>query len=209
MPSHRASPGREQSAVAQTAAGLVGSPRGADAVPAGRVVQHQGHPCSGPFVVVRGALLETSVDDEGRVMGLDVLGAGDAGGGPCGLLSPASIRAVAPSRIRPVPPAEAEPLEHRRHERMVALARDLAWLDVTERIAGRLDDLAQRFGRPQAEGTLIRLAITQEDLAALCGTSRESANRALGALSARGRIRVLGRGRYLVPAPLRVLDHRH
>ena len=45
---------------------------------------------------------------------------------------------------------------------------------------------------------MVRLALTQEDLAALCGTSRESANRALRALRDDGRVLVVGRGRFLI-----------
>ncbi|MFI5393520.1 MAG: hypothetical protein ACHQY1_07280 [Myxococcota bacterium] len=41
-------------------------------------------------------------------------------------------------------------------------------------------------------------------MAALCGTSRESANRALGALRDDGRVLVVGRGRCLLPTLLAV-----
>ncbi len=58
----------------------------------------------------------------------------------------------------------------------------------------RLDDLAARFGRPVAGGTAVRLALTQEDLAALCGTSRESANRAIRSLVRQGRIETTWKG---------------
>jgi len=86
----------------------------------------------------------------------------------------------------------------RRLDRLTRFARELAWLDVPERVDRRLSDLADRFGRPGPGGTSVAIRLTQDDLAALCGTSRESANRALRALRERDRVCVLGRGRYLV-----------
>ena len=198
VPLRPASPGREREPVAQTAARVTEAAIAPVALGAGRVLVHQGGPCTDVLVVVAGALLESAVDDAGRVLGIDVLGPGDPVGGPPGSVAAADVRTLVPSRVRPGSHTEVVDLLEARRQHALELARRLAWLDVPARIAMRLDDLAARFGRPVAGGTAVRLALTQEDLAALCGTSRESANRAIRSLVRQGRIETSGRGRFLV-----------
>jgi CRP-like cAMP-binding protein len=53
---------------------------------------------------------------------------------------------------------------------------------------------------------LILLPLTQDEVAALVGTTRESANRALRVLVADGEIRVAARGRYVVRTRFRSVD---
>jgi CRP/FNR family cyclic AMP-dependent transcriptional regulator len=176
------------------------------AVPPGRVVVRQGEPCGQMRVLTRGAMLMSAVEPDGRTLALDVLGPGDPVDEP-GAISTAEIRALGPCRLRQAPDSASAQMHlvGRRLDRLTRLAQELAWLEVTERVDHRLTDLATRFGRPGPGGTSLTLRLTQDDLAALCGTSRESANRALRALRERGRVRVLGRGRYLIrdqaPAP--------
>ena len=79
-------------------------------------------------------------------------------------------------------------------------------MDVRTRVARRLDDLADRFGRPVEDGRLILLPLTQDEIAAIAGTSRESANRALRSLVAAGTIRIAARGRYVIRPRLRSVD---
>jgi CRP/FNR family cyclic AMP-dependent transcriptional regulator len=186
--------------VVGTATRLIGSIDDGLAVPSGRLVVRQAQPCAGVSMVTHGAFFESAVDDDGRVLGFDVLGPGDAVGGSFGVPAAADVRALRPSRLCAVAPDRVAWLMDARRERLAELARQLAWLDVTERVALRLDDLATRFGRPSPGGTLVRLPLTQDHLAALCGTSRESANRALRTLRDDGLVRLVGRGRYLMPA---------
>ncbi len=113
---------------------------------------------------------------------------------------PATVRALRPCRLSPVSGRAAADLLTTRAHRAAALAADLAWLDVRTRIARRLEDLSQRFGRSVEGGRLILLPLTQDEVAALAGTTRESANRALRAMVADGDIRVAARGRYVVRA---------
>jgi CRP/FNR family cyclic AMP-dependent transcriptional regulator len=54
------------------------------------------------------------------------------------------------------------------------------------RVAARLLDLAQRFGRTTDEGTVIELAIAQDELAAWSGASREATVKALRSLRSLG-----------------------
>jgi hypothetical protein len=67
-------PRKGDGVVAPTAARRIGTIEDDLRVPAGRVIVRQGEPCSGVSVVTHGALLESAVDDDGRVLGLDVLG---------------------------------------------------------------------------------------------------------------------------------------
>ena len=60
------------------------------------------------------------------------------------------------------------------------MATDLAFLDVSGRLARRLLDLAAAGGTPHDGGVLIKSAITQEELANMIGVTRESVNRNLG-----------------------------
>ena len=69
-------------------------------------------------------------------------------------------------------------------------AEGLASMTVTDRLLLRLERLAQWSGRPAPGGVRITLPMTQQELAALVGTSRESINRALAGLRRRGRVRL-------------------
>ncbi len=60
------------------------------------------------------------------------------------------------------------------------MASDLAFLDVSGRLARRLLDLAASNGREREDGVLINVTITQEELANMIGVTRESVNRNLG-----------------------------
>ncbi len=59
-------------------------------------------------------------------------------------------------------------------------------LDVYGRVAAQLLDLARAHGVPAAQGTEIRLGLTQQTLAAMVGSSRESVNKAISAFRKRG-----------------------
>jgi CRP/FNR family transcriptional regulator, cyclic AMP receptor protein len=65
---------------------------------------------------------------------------------------------------------------------------EFAALDTLGRIAWRLLELGERFGRDADEGTAIDLPLSQEQLASWCGSSRESTVKALAALRALGSI---------------------
>jgi CRP-like cAMP-binding protein len=165
----------------------------------------QGAPGEGVWLVESGALRVGQVSDEGNELLLDVLGPGQGVGEPPGVLSPVTVRALRPCRLAPVSSRAAADLLVTRAHRAAALAADLAWLDVRARIERRLTDLADRFGRSVDGGRLILLALTQDEIAALAGTTRESANRALRALVADGTIRIAARGRYVVRSRLQAL----
>lgn len=58
---------------------------------------------------------------------------------------------------------------------------DLIVLDVYGRVAKKLLELAETHGLKQEDGSiLINMRLTQQDLAAMVGASRESVNKVLG-----------------------------
>lgn len=159
----------------------------------------QGEPCSGLFVLQAGAMLSTCVTDDGRRLG-QLLGPGDAVGGPDGSASPVTVRALRPCRLRPTLVHERPVLLDARTARAFALAHELAWVGVAERVERRLREIAAQFGRPSPEGGLgLGVRLTQDDLAQIAGCTRESANRAIRSMVGEGRLRVTGRGRYVLP----------
>lgn len=175
------------------------------AVRRGQHIVRQGEPSHGLWLIHGGAMITVAVSPEGHALGLDVLGPGDVVGEPDDAASPVDVRALELCRLRPVPASKVCDQISARARRSARLAKDLAWLPVDTRIRCRLTDLAERFGSPAIGGTAVGLTLTQDELAALAGTTRESANRALHRLMDQGHVAVLRRGRYLVCATLRPL----
>lgn len=166
----------------------------------------QGAPGDGLWLVESGALRVSVVSGDGHELVLDVLGPGHGAGEPVDVPSSVTVHALRPCRLSPADPRAAADLLSTRAHRAAALAEELAWLDVRTRIAHRLDDLAERFGRSVDGGRLILLPLTQDEVAALAGTTRESANRAMRLMIADGEIRMAARGRYVVRTRLRKVD---
>ncbi|CAN5590162.1 cAMP-activated global transcriptional regulator CRP [soil metagenome] len=84
---------------------------------------------------------------------------------------------------------------------------DLIFTDVPGRVSKQLLGLADRFGVPEttgaAEKSAIRVAhdLTQEELAQLVGSSRESTNKALAEFVERGWIRLRGKTVVILDRP--------
>jgi CRP/FNR family transcriptional regulator, cyclic AMP receptor protein len=174
----------------------------------GQTLLAQGQPGHGVNVLETGLVRSWIVTAEGRSLTLDISGPGDGVGEPAGVRAPCTVTALRPTRARFVSNDVVMAALAVRSARISALATELAWLDVAARIERRLGDLAARFGRPVAGGVLVPFRLTQDDLAGLAGTSRESANRAVRKLVGKGRLRVERRGRYVVTRPLRLLNPR-
>lgn len=178
------------------------------ALPAGTALIRQGDACRRAWVVVTGVLIERVVSPEGRVLIPRLPGPGDLVGGLDGAPSPGTVRAMRRSTVRLAGPDDLAMGLAERDRAMVDLATAIAWLDTATKIERRLREIAERFGRPVPGGIALGLTLTQEDLGAFAGTTRESANRAVGELLRRGAIQRLSRGRYLVRTPLRSVDER-
>ena len=66
----------------------------------------------------------------------------------------------------------------------------LATLDVSKRLARKLLELGQNYGRPTPDGVRIPMTLTQTHLASLIGATRESANKSLRVFRQRGWIQM-------------------
>jgi CRP/FNR family cyclic AMP-dependent transcriptional regulator len=163
----------------------------------GREIVHQDEPFPDAWVVRSGALLAEIVDEDGHRLVLDVLGPGDLVGGPPTSTADGSVRALVTSGLIAAGPIAVRDGLLRRARRATWLACAIAWDRIGDRVLARLEDLAGRYGQPVPGGRRIDLPLTQEHLAALTGSTRESVNRALADLAAAGRV---GRsdGRYVV-----------
>jgi len=80
---------------------------------------------------------------------------------------------------------------------------DLLFVDVGARLAKAIIDMTTRFGTATARGIEVDHALSQEQLAELVGTSRETLNKQLNAFVNRGWL-TLGRGRFIVREPARL-----
>jgi CRP-like cAMP-binding protein len=78
--------------------------------------------------------------------------------------------------------------------------------DSIGRVAKRLVELADRYGEPTDDGIVIKLALSQQELAGWTGSSREAVSKALQALRARGWIET--RRRQIVVRDLQALTDR-
>lgn len=183
----------------------------------GEVIVRQGEPEACLRLVAAGAVRLAAVTSSGREVVVALLGPGDVfgeiallGGGP----SPVEARAAGNASVVALPvgslravieraPDTAEELLRlvaaRLHRTAGALEEALA-NDVPARVSLRLRDLARSHGAADEDGVRLPPRLTQEELARMVGASRESVNRSLTALAARGLLRVRHR-RYVLPDP--------
>ncbi|HEY3265165.1 MAG TPA: Crp/Fnr family transcriptional regulator, partial [Actinomycetota bacterium] len=87
-----------------------------------------------------------------------------------------------------------------RLHRTSAALEDAMAADLPSRVVGRLRELADDHGVPGPNGVRLRVPLTQDELARMVGASRESVNRTVGALAARGVVRS-GGGRIVITDP--------
>jgi CRP/FNR family transcriptional regulator, cyclic AMP receptor protein len=173
----------------------------------GDVVFRQGEPGASMYVILRGKVRVSRPADPGRENLLTLLGPGDLFG-ELTLFDPAPRKATA-TAITDVSLAEftasamqawlaAEPeaswhflrLMARRLRRVNDALENLLYGDVPRRVIRTLIDMAARFGDQIPDGIRVHHDLTQEQLAQHVGASRESVNKALSELAARGIIRL-------------------
>ena len=82
----------------------------------------------------------------------------------------------------------------RRMRRTTEVAGDLVFQDTPGRVAKVLLDLAATFGQPGPDGLAVPHGLTQEELAQLVGSSRETVNKVLAEFTNRGWLRLAARG---------------
>lgn len=162
------------------------------------------------FVIETGRVKVVLYGDSGREMILAMLKAGDFFG-EMSLLDgePRSAHVIAVEESRLLVLKRDEFVRHlnarpaialnilaelcQRLRRADSVIGNLALLDVYGRVARVLIDLAKREGQSTDEGILIRERPTQQDLASMIGTSRETVSRVLSEFQRRGYLSMQGK----------------
>jgi CRP/FNR family transcriptional regulator, cyclic AMP receptor protein len=174
---------------------------------AGEIIFHAGDAGYTCHIIVKGRVRIYVIAEDGRELSVSIFGPGEIVGEMAlfeDLPRSASVEAIepattlelhqnvllhglerSPTLARSLLRALSERLRHMTEE-----AEGLASLTVSDRLIARLRRLAEWSGRPATDGVRITLPMTQQELAALVGTSRESVNRALATLRRQGKLRV-------------------
>lgn len=183
----------------------------------GQAVFYQGDPGTAAYIIESGRVRIYVHAPEGQEVSVVLYGPGDLFG-EMALLDrrPRSATAAAMEDTVLLVLGADDLYQHLRQSHQLALnlmltlstrlretneaVRSLASLDVNRRLIKKLLDLAARQGAPLGEGIRIRGRLTQQALASMIGTSRESANRALRALERKGLVDAV-RGRIVLLKP--------
>jgi CRP-like cAMP-binding protein len=174
----------------------------------GEVLFHEGDPGDSLFVVVSGAIKVVVPSDEGDEAILATLRRGDFFG-ELALLdgAPRSASAIALEATETLTlprdqfralvaadPAMRDALLASLASELRALTTQVAelhFLDLTGRLAARLSRLAGDHGERLPNGEVrLDAPLTQSDLAAMIGATRQSVNKLLGEFAARGLLRI-------------------
>jgi len=174
----------------------------------GEVLFHEGDPGDALFIVASGAVKVVVPSEEGDEAILATLHRGDFLG-ELALLdgAPRSASAVAlePTEVLALPrdrfnalvasePAIRDALLaslSAELRRLTAHVAELHFLDLTGRLAARLARLAEEQGDRAADGSVrLDASLTQTDLAAMIGATRQSVNKLLGEFVAAGLLRL-------------------
>lgn len=174
---------------------------------AGEVICYQGDPGSTCHIVIRGRVRVFLVGEDGRELSVRILVPGEIFGEMAlleGLPRSANIETLEETKTLEL--AHDALLDCLRKSPALALnllqdlsarlrsstvdAEELALLTVDERLTRQLHKLAEWSGVSVADGVRIMVPMTQQELATLIGTSRESVNRALVRLRRQGKVRL-------------------
>ena len=170
--------------------------------PRGQTLFVEGDGPERAFLIERGRVLLTSTGPQGKEIVLGLVGPGEVlgevsvfDGGPRSATAVALEEVdavVAPARALTRAAQDAETA----HELIRVLASRLRQadrrrleftsLDTLGRVAWRLVELGDRFGRETPEGIDVELPISQDQLASWCAASREATVKALASLRALG-----------------------
>ena len=179
-------------------------------VPKDAHVVTQDEPGDALFIIAKGRMKVVLYGDNGREVILTLLKAGDFFGEMAlldDLPRSANVIALADSRvlvlkregfaehIRNSPTTALNVMAEisRRLRRADEIIGNLATLDVYGRVAHIMIDLAKKDGEEVEGGILIRERPTQQDIASMIGTSRETVSRVLSEFQRRGFVEMRGR----------------
>jgi len=187
----------------------------------GRTVWSQGEPADCVAFLFSGQAMSSYQSRNGKTgttgfwCAGDLLGAGDMGGSTTRHMT---VRCLEPCVIYTLSFERFDDLVRRSPELALAIIRAMSvrlrWVSLLavtletqsalERICGVLLALSERFGSACGEGTLIDLNLTNENLAAIAGVSRQFTNSTLREL--RGRGLLLSRRRALIVTDAAALE---
>jgi CRP-like cAMP-binding protein len=173
----------------------------------GETIFHQGSIGSVLYIIVTGQVRIYTINEHGQELSMTIFRAGDFFG-ELALLDgqPRSANAVAMSRttalllhrsaflsIIHAHPSIAVAILEALAQRLRQSTNHVDTLGINsapQRVMRQLLSLAMRYGLPESGATRINLHLTQDDLASLTGTTRETVNRVLSSLRDQGLIRV-------------------
>ncbi|MGD9101744.1 MAG: Crp/Fnr family transcriptional regulator [Anaerolineae bacterium] len=173
----------------------------------GDIILRQGAPGNSLYVIVSGRVRIYTLSTDGYELSVGIYDQGDFFGEMALLNSEprsANVEALQPTKVLILhrqafrnhllsnPHAALHIIEtlSQRLRNTTESAEELISLNVRQRVARRLLDLAERYGVVQDDGVLINLDLSQEVIASLVGTTRESANRALSNMREQGIVQV-------------------
>ena len=170
----------------------------------GGVLLYEGQVDAPVVIMLDGRVRVSALSSDGRELVLAFRGSGSILGelaaldhGRCS----ATVTALDDVQAITLSPSQFHDFLRARPEAAIALLRllgqrqrdtdrrriEFAALDTPGRVAARIVELANRFGQPQPDGTiLITLTLSQEELATWIGSSREATVKALAQLRALG-----------------------
>jgi CRP/FNR family cyclic AMP-dependent transcriptional regulator len=173
----------------------------------GEIVCYQGDPGSTCHIITKGRVRIFLAGEEGRELSVRILGPGEIFGEMAlfeGLPRSANVEALEETQTLELQrdvllgllqqsPKLALNLLQALSARLRSSTEDageLASLTVVERLERQLQKLAEWSGTPVPDGVRIVIPMTQQELATMIGTSRESVNRALVQLRRQGKVRL-------------------
>jgi CRP/FNR family transcriptional regulator len=166
---------------------------------------------SGLHVLLEGRMKIVRFTEDGRVLILDLLDRGEAFGETALLseegMEPTYAEALEDVEVETFPRFALEGVLRSRSPLALGIARLLAarrkrlerrletqvFQRVPLRLASLLLELAERFGEPKESGTVVDIALNQQDMGNLIGASREIVSLTLSEFRRRGAISALGR----------------
>ncbi|MFQ5954255.1 MAG: Crp/Fnr family transcriptional regulator [Kiloniellales bacterium] len=180
----------------------------------GDVIVQKGAAGSGMMAVVEGRVKISTVSPDGKEIILDFINPGEVFG-EIALLDKrertADAIAMEACRVLVLERREFLPFLERHPKTCIKLLsvlcgrlrhtnqliEDSLFLNVESRLAKRLLGFTRQYGEPRPDGILVRLKLSQREIAALIGVTRESINKQLSAWQERGWVKV-SRGSILV-----------
>ena len=174
----------------------------------GEMLFHQGDPGDTMHLIAKGRVAVRITTPMGEQATLGVLGRGDVVGtfaaiteGHC---RAASVQALEPTETLSLTRDQLSALRraHSTIEKFVVdvliadvrrvdrLLLEALYVPVDLRVLRRLVDLTSLYGRDLAPGSPVEIALTQQDLASMAGTSRATANRVLRGLEQLGAVKL-------------------